>query len=150
MQKLIFKETHDKLYFPMIDKIVKFQKLCRRNLLLFRMRKMIHKLVLITRLYKHFDKYEIRQKCPQFLKRIQRMCKKDYFMRLRKIKVDKHQQFIQNRLIQKEECRKLRLTFVAGLLNKFYVKWYGETYFYLKNKDAKIMFKSNDPNELPV
>lgn len=60
MQKLIYKETHDKLYFPMIDKIVKFQKLCRRNLLLFRMRKMIHKLVLITRLYKHFDKYEIR------------------------------------------------------------------------------------------
>ena len=76
------------------------------------------------------------------------MNKRDYFMKLRKVKVSKRQQFIKNRLAQKDNCRKLRLNFVAGLLNKFYVKWYGDKYFYLKNKEAKIMFKANDANDL--
>ena len=75
-----------------------------------------------------------------FMERLEKMRTRKYSMRMRRQKIKMKKAWILDRLKQKDECKSLRLNFVAGLLSKFYNKWYSTKYAFRKTSGCQGPF----------
>lgn len=141
MQKEVNEQYHEKIYMFIEPKVVKLQRMFRKSRLRVKVKLIVDKAMKFYNIVKLLSRHEKEIQVYHFRHAVMRMAQRNsYFMCARALsksssisnprfpEKERHLQWIARRQAQKAACRTLRLNFVVGLINRFYLKWHKKAY----------------------